>query len=203
TVGACGDVTRNVTGCPLAGVDAEEIVDASPLTLAATRLLQGNDEYFNFPRKYKISITGCRSWCNYPEINDIGMTAVRRGSEVGFSLRVGGGLSTEPHLAVKLPAFVRWEQTVPVVKGISDIFRDADVLRESREKARLKYLFMDFGWTAESFLEELERKIGYSLDAEVPEVLPDDVYRDHVGIHRQKQEGYSYLGASVTRGRIT
>jgi len=31
TLGACGDVTRNVTGCPVAGVDADEIVDASPL----------------------------------------------------------------------------------------------------------------------------------------------------------------------------
>ncbi len=104
SMGACGDVVRNVTGCPLAGVDAEEIVDASPLVRAATEILNGSPEFYNLPRKFKISITGCRSWCTYPEINDIGLTARRHpaSDEIGFSVRVGGGLSTEPHLAVPL-----------------------------------------------------------------------------------------------------
>jgi len=78
TMGACGDVTRNVTGCPLAGVDADELVDASPLVLEATRLLNGNPAFYNLPRKFKVSIAGCRAWCAYPEINDIGLTAVLR-----------------------------------------------------------------------------------------------------------------------------
>ena len=109
TLGACGDVTRNITGCPLAGVDADEICDASPLVLEANRFVSGNADFYNLPRKFKVSITGCRVWCSYPEINDIGLTAVRRGSEVGFSLRVGGGLSTDPHLGVRLNAFVGWD----------------------------------------------------------------------------------------------
>ena len=66
TTGACGDVVRNVTGCPVAGVDADEIVDASPLVLEASQLLAGNAEFYNLPRKFKISITGCHSWCSYP-----------------------------------------------------------------------------------------------------------------------------------------
>ena len=78
TMGACGDVTRNVTGCPVAGVDADEICDASPLALAATRMLAGNPDFYNLPRKFKISITGCRVWCAYPEINDVGLTAITR-----------------------------------------------------------------------------------------------------------------------------
>ncbi len=41
TTGACGDVVRNVTGCPVAGVDAEEIVDASPLVLEAVQVVGG------------------------------------------------------------------------------------------------------------------------------------------------------------------
>src|SRR3989449_10844943 len=76
TLGTCGDVTRNVTGCPLAGVDVDEIVDASPLVHAATRMLNGNPTFYNLPRKYKVSITGCRAWCSYPEINDVGLTAL-------------------------------------------------------------------------------------------------------------------------------
>src|SRR6266436_10259873 len=205
TLGSCGDTTRNLTGCAVAGVDGDEIVDASPLVLAANRLLNGNPEFYNLPRKYKISITGCRAWCSYPEINDVGMTAIRHPEtgDVGFSVRVGGGLSTDPHLAVRLNAFVHWNQVLPVVKGISEIFRDSDVLRQNREKARLKFLFLAHGWTAERFQEELERRIGFQLDPAVHEDPPDDVYRDHVGIHDQKQAGYCHVGLPVLRGRLT
>ena len=205
TMGTCGDVTRNVTGCPVAGVDADELVDASPLVQATTRMLNGNPDFYNLPRKYKITLTGCRAWCSYPEINDIGMTAVRHpaSGEIGFSVRVGGGLSTNPHLAVRLGAFVRWNQVLPVVHGISEIFRDSDVLRQDREKARLKFLFLQHGWTAERFQEELGRRLGFSLDPAVAEEPPEDVYRDHVGIHAQKQDGYVYAGVAVLRGRLT
>ncbi len=203
TIGACGDVTRNLVGCPLAGVDREEICDASPLLLQANRMLEGNDEFSNLPRKYKIGITGCRLWCSYPEINDIGLTAITHPAtgEVGYSARVGGGLSTHPHFGVRLPAFVRPSQALAVVRGITEIFRDSPGLRENREKARLKFLFVSQGWTAERFLEELHRRIGFALDPDVPETPPYDVYRDHVGIHPQKQDGLSYAGFSILRGR--
>lgn len=207
TTGACGDVTRNVTGCPVAGVDAHEIIDASPLVLEASRLLAGNADFYNLPRKFKISIAGCRSWCSYPEINDIGLTAITRKiggrDEIGFSLRVAGGLSTEPYLGARLNAFVRHDQVVPVIKGIAELFRDSEVLREHRERARLKFLFLRHGWTAERFLEELHDRIGFRLDPAAEEHPPEDVYRDHVGIHPQKQPGLSYVGSVVLRGRIT
>jgi sulfite reductase (ferredoxin) len=207
TTSACGDVTRNVTGCPVAGVDADEIVDASPLALEASQMLAGNGDFYNLPRKFKISIAGCRVWCPYPEINDVGLTAltrvVRGTPEVGFSLRVAGGLSTEPYLATRLNAFVRRNQVLPAIKGIAELFRDSEVLREHRERARLKFLFLRHGWTAESFLEELERRIGFKFDEAAEESAPADVYRDHVGIHPQKQAGLCYLGAAVLRGRIT
>jgi sulfite reductase (ferredoxin) len=207
TTGACGDVTRNITGCPLAGVDAHEICDASPLALAATDMLVGNPDFYNLPRKFKISISGCRVWCAYPEINDIGLTAVTRTlngkPEIGFSLRVGGGLSAEPHLATRLNAFVGWNQVPQVIKGIAELFRDSDQLREHRERARLKFLFLKHGWTADDFQRELEQRIGFQLDPAVAEQAPDDVYRDHIGIHPQKQSGYVYVGATVLRGRIS
>jgi len=207
TTGACGDVTRNVTGCPVAGFDADEICDASPLAIEVSRLLAGNAEFYNLPRKFKISITGCRVWCPYPEINDAGLTANTRivggKPEVGFSLRVAGGLSTEPYLGARLNAFVRWSQVLPVIRGIAELFRDSDVLREHRERARLKFLFLRHGWTAETFLKDLERRIGFQLDPAEPEQAPADVYRDHIGIHAQRQAGYCYVGASVLGGRIT
>jgi len=207
TTGACGDVARNITGCPLAGFDAHEYCDASPLALELNGQLGGNSEFYNLPRKFKVSITGCRSWCTYPEINDVGLTAVMRkrlhGDEVGFSVRVAGGLSTDPHLGVRLNAFVRWEQAVPVVRGVAELFRESEVLRQNRERARLKFLFLQHGWTADSFLAALQDRLGFALDPAEPEELPPDIHRDHVGINAQKQQGLSYVGANVLRGRIT
>jgi sulfite reductase (ferredoxin) len=207
TMGACGDVTRNITGCPVAGVAADEICDASPLALEADRMLAGNAEFYNLPRKFKISITGCRVWCPYPEINDVGLTAVERRSsgksEIGFALRVGGGLSTEPYLSTPLNAFVLWDQVLPAIKGIAELFRDSDQLREHRERARLKFLFLKHGWTPQDFQAELERRIGFQFDPAEPQQAPDDIYRDHIGIQPQKQPGYCYVGATVLRGRIT
>ena len=42
------------------------------------QLLAGNAEFYNLPRKFKVSLTGCRDWCSYPEINDVGLTAITR-----------------------------------------------------------------------------------------------------------------------------
>jgi sulfite reductase (ferredoxin) len=207
TLGACGDVVRNITGCPVAGFDADEICDPSPLALEASRLLAGNAEFYNLPRKFKVSLTGCRAWCSYPEINDVGMTAITRNAhgqtETGFSLRVGGGLSADPHLAVRLNAFVRWNQVVDVIRGVAELFRATTSLREHRERARLKFLFLREGWTAEVFQRELERILGFRFDPAEPEQAPHDVYRDHVGIHPQKQESFYFVGAAVLRGRVS
>ncbi len=233
--GACGDVVRNVTGCPLAGIDGHELLDASPLAVEVAHHLTANPAFYNLPRKFKISVTGCPLWCSYPEINDVALTAIKRtvdgAEEVGYTLRVGGGLSAEPHLAVRIPAFIRQDQALAVVHATAEIFREQQELRENRTRARLKYLFMRHGWTAESFLAALEEKLGYPLDpaktapqapgaplftplangrvdtlqsATLPEEnIPDDVYRDHIGITRQRQPELSAVGASVLRGRLS
>lgn len=202
-IGACGDVVRNVTGCPLAGIAHDEIIDASPLAKEIAALLMGNPEFFNLPRKFKIAITGCPSWCSHPEINDVALTAVEHNGQVGFSLRVGGGLSKEPHLAVKLDAFVLPEQAYRVARAVCEIFRDQQGLRENRTRARMKYLFLKEGWTAESFLAELQSRLDFKLAPAVPENVPDDIFRDHTGIHPQRQAGLSTVGASVLRGRLS
>jgi len=202
TMGSCGDDTRNVTGCPLAGLDGHELIDASPLAFQATQQLVGNAEFYNLPRKFKISISGCGVWCAYPEINDVAITAVRRNGQTGFSLRVGGGLSNEPHLAVRIPVFLRWHEVIPVIRAVAEIFREADVLREHRDKARLKHLFLRHGWTAAAFLESIEQLLGFPLERADEESAPAGVFRDHVGVHPQKQAGYAYAGVSVLRGRL-
>jgi sulfite reductase (ferredoxin) len=201
--GACGDVVRNVTGCPLAGIAADEILDASPIAVEVAHLLTANPDFYNLPRKFKISATGCPSWCTYPEINDVGLTPVKHNGEVGYSLRVGGGLSKEPHLAVRLDAFILPDQAVRVVRAVAEIFRDQQGLRQNRDRARMKYLFLKEGWTTDRFLSELQSRLDFTLLPGVPEAVPDDILRDHTGIHPQRQPGLSYVGASVLRGRLT
>lgn len=204
--GACGDVVRNVTGCPLAGLDHEELLDASPLAVQIAEELTANPAFVNLPRKFKISVTGCPIWCSYPEINDVGLTALRRVKdgveEIGYSLRVGGGLSTEPHMAVRLNAFVPQDKALATVTAVCEIFREQQELRENRTRARLKYLFMRHGWTAEQMLAAVEEKLGYRFDPCEEGPIADDLYRDHVGVRRQKQAGLSTVGATVLLGRL-
>ena len=166
--GACGDVVRNVTGCPLAGLDHHELLDGSPLALELAQHLTANPQFYNLPRKFKICVTGCPLWCSYPEINDVALTAIKREvdglEEVGYTLRVGGGLSTEPHMAVRIPAFIKQAEALDVVTAVAEIFREQSELRENRTRARIKYLFMRHGWTAETMLEAIELKLGRKLD---------------------------------------
>ncbi len=205
--GACGDVVRNVTGCPLAGLDRHELIDASPLAKEIAEKLTANPEFYNLPRKFKISVTGCPVWCSYPEINDVALTALKRvkdgAEEIGYSLRVGGGLSTEPHLAVRLNAFIPQDKAYDTVKAICEIYREQDELRVSRTHARIKYLFMKHGWTAESMLAAIEAKLGYAFDPAEEGPVAEDVYRDHVGVHPQKQPGLSSIGVTVINGRLS
>jgi sulfite reductase (ferredoxin) len=212
--GACGDVLRNVTGCPLAGLlphgpAGHELVDASPLALEVARGLTANPEFYNLPRKFKVTVTGCPLWCSYPEINCVALTAIRREvnglEEIGYTLRVGGGLSTEPHIGVRIPAFIPQEKAYAAVEAVLLIFKEQTELRENRTRARIKYLFMRHGWTAETMLEAIEAKLGYKLDPSPvsEDVVPDDVYRDHIGVTPQIQPGLSAVGASVMGGRLT
>ncbi|HEX9199304.1 MAG TPA: nitrite/sulfite reductase [Acidobacteriaceae bacterium] len=207
--GACGDVLRNVTGCPIAGLDGHELIDASPLAVEVAHKLTANPEFYNLPRKFKVTITGCPLWCSYPEINDVALTAIKREvnglEEIGYTLRVGGGLSTEPHIGVRIPAFIPQDKAFAVVEAVMRIFKEQVELRENRTRARIKYLFMRHGWTAETMLEAIEAKLGTKLDPSPvsEDAVPDDVYRDHVGVTPQRQQGLSAVGASVMGGRLS
>ncbi len=208
--GACGDVVRNVTGCPLAGLDHTELLDGSPLAREIAHYLTANPEFYNLPRKFKITVSGCPIWCSFPEINDVALTAIKRvvdgKEEVGYTLRVGGGLSTEPHIAERIPAFIPQDKALEVVTAVVRIFSasSASPVRENRTRARIKYLFMRHGWTAESFLVALEEKLGYKLDpSPADDHPPADIYRDHVGVTQQRQPGLSAVGASVLNGRLS
>lgn len=200
--GTSGDALRGITGCPLAGMLPGEILNTSPLISSIARELTANPAFYNLPRKIKVSVTACPSWCSHPQFNDLALTAVLRGAEPGFSLRVGGGLAREPHPAVRLNAFVRPSQALDVVRSVMELFRRQDSLRQKREQARLKHLFLKQGWTPKQFLDEIESILGYPLSPAVPEHIPH-TSRDHLGIHPQQQTGLDFLGVTIPAGELT
>ncbi len=205
TLGACGDIMRNIVGCPLAGVDAQEYFDASPVLKEANAYFLGNREFANLPRKYKVSIAACRDQCQQPEIQCVSFVGMERqvsgASQPGFDLWVGGGLSTKPYFAQRLNVFVTPEKVVLVLKAITEIYRDASEYRQTRSHARFKFLIAD--WGIEKFRTALQAKLDFPLEesGDFPD-LPD-TYKDHVGVHEQKQPGLFYVGVPVLVGRIT
>ena len=203
TSGACGDDTRNVVGCPVSGVDPHELFDATPFTLAVSKMLTDNREFSNLPRKFKISISGCAIQCAQPDINCLGLFGVKRkDGAVGFGVMVGGGLSTAPHLAQVLPIFIPLDEkkVLEVVLGVTQIFRD-EGYRANRTRARLKFLMAD--WGPKKFTEELEKRLGTKLEPGEEWVRPKDAESDHFGVTPQKQKGLFYVGVSCLGGRIS
>ncbi|GII83445.1 sulfite reductase [Sphaerisporangium siamense] len=200
TTEACGDTPRVMIGCPLAGIDADEVLDATgPLADTVARYI-GDPLFSNLPRKFKSAMSGCPAHCTVHEINDVAFVGVENEQgEKGFDIWVGGGLSTNPMLAKRLGAFVRPEQVHEVWAGVAGIFRDYGY-RRLRHRARIKFLVSD--WGAERFREILEKEyLGYTLPDGPAPVLPRDGRRDHVGVHRQKDGNY-YVGFAPRVGRL-
>jgi sulfite reductase (ferredoxin) len=199
TTEACGDTPRNMLGCPLAGIDADEIIDAHDILREVNALAEGNKEFSNLPRKYKTAISGCPVQCTSHEINDISFVGVRNEDRVGFDLWVGGGLSTNPMFAQRLGVFVEPGEVAEVWTAVTRLFRDYGY-RKSRNRARMKFLVAD--WGPEKFREVLEKEfLGRSLP-EGPAPEPPTGERDHVGVRRQK-DGRSYVGFALKSGRTS
>jgi sulfite reductase (ferredoxin) len=201
TTEACGDTPRVILGCPLAGIDAGETIDATPQIASITHDYIGDSAFSNLPRKFKSTISGCAAQCAIHEINDIALVGVvNTAGETGYDLWVGGGLSTNPMIGKRLGAFVRPEQVPEVWAGVAGLFRDYGY-RRLRHRARIKFLVAD--WGPEKFREVLEKEyLGYALpDGPAPDA-PRGGVRDHVGVHLQRDGNY-YVGFAPTVGRLS
>ena len=201
TTEACGDTPRVILGCPLAGLDADELIDPTPEIRAIHDTYIGDPAFSNLPRKFKSSVSGCAAQCTHHEINDIAFAAVRHPDtgEIGYDLWVGGGLSTNPMIAQRLGTFVKREQVPEVWAGVTSLFRDYGY-RRLRHRARIKFLVAD--WGAEKFREVLEKEyLGYALPDGPAPVNVDSGMRDHVGVHPQ-QDGLNYVGFAPKVGRL-
>jgi sulfite reductase (ferredoxin) len=200
TLEACGDSPRGFLGSPVAGVAADEIIDGTWALEEIKRRYIGDPRFSNFPRKFKTGVTGHPDHDIAPEIQDVAFVgSVHPELGPGFDVWVGGGLSTNPHFTGKLGVWVPLEQVPDVWEGVAGIFRDYGY-RRLRSKARLKFLVAD--WGVEKFREVLENEyLGQPLVTHDSPPSPLG-YRDHIGIHEQK-DGRRYIGVAPVVGRIS
>jgi ferredoxin-nitrite reductase len=196
---ACGDGPRNVTCCPVSGIDAEEVVGALGVAEALSAHFSGRRSTANLPRKLKIAVSGCVEDCVRAEINDIALVPAEPPSGApGFNLLVGGGLSDGPRLASDLDVFVAPDEAVEVVSGVVALFAELGN-REHRGMARLKYLVEELG--PEGFRAALARRLGRALPS-AGRSLTKRWRSDHVGVHQDVRPGRVLVGLAVAAGRL-
>ncbi|MET0801194.1 MAG: nitrite/sulfite reductase [Actinomycetota bacterium] len=198
---ACGDTPRVILGCPLAGVTADELFDATPDIRAVAGRVLGDPAFSNLPRKYKTSISACAAGCTNHEINDVSLVGVvGPGDEPGYDLQVGGGLSTNPMFAQRLGAFVPRERVPEVWMGVTSLFREYGY-RRSRNHARFKFLVKDWGPAQVRGVLEKEFLDEGSLADGPPPTPSSMAAREHVGVMPQR-DGRVSVGFAPRAGRV-
>ncbi|ELP56496.1 ferredoxin--nitrite reductase [Microcystis aeruginosa TAIHU98] len=199
------DNVRNITGSPMAGLDADELIDTRELVQKVQDMItncgQGNYQFTNLPRKFNIAIEGGRDNSVHAEINDIAFVPAYKEGELGFNVVVGGFFSAKRcEAAIPMNVWVRPNQeVVDLCRGILEVYRD-NGLRANRQKSRLMWLIDE--WGIEEFRTRVANQLGYPLATAAEKDAIDWEKRDHLGVFPQKQEGLSYIGLCVPVGRL-
>ncbi|MEM6252070.1 MAG: ferredoxin--nitrite reductase [Cyanobacteria bacterium P01_D01_bin.156] len=200
------DNVRNITGSPVAGIDANELIDTRELVQAVQDMItnkgEGNYDFTNLPRKFNIALEGSTDNSVHAEINDIAFVPAYKDGNLGFNVLVGGFFSsTRCAAAIPLNAWVPAEKqaVVELCRAILTVYRD-NGSRGNRQKTRLMWLIDE--WGMEEFRAEVEKSFGKTLATAAAEDALDSNKRDHVGVFQQKQEGLNYIGLHVPVGRL-
>ncbi|XP_057966283.1 ferredoxin--nitrite reductase, chloroplastic [Malania oleifera] len=201
------DNARNPVGNPLAGIDPHEIVDTRPYTNLLSQFItansHGNPAFTNLPRKWNVCVVGSHDLFEHPHINDLAyMPAVKNG-RFGFNLLVGGFFSPKRCAeAVPLDAWVSADDVLPVCGAVLEAYRDLGT-RGNRQKTRMMWLIDELG--IEGFRSEVAKRMPQQeLERAPSEDLVQKQWdrRDYLGVHPQKQKGFSFVGLNVPVGRV-
>jgi len=194
------DNPRNITGNPLAGIDPEEIIDTrkytNDLDSYFTNNGEGNYDFSNLPRKWNVAVAGSKD--NFLLHNDLIFHPVKKGNIDGFSIWVGGVLSSVMNkYAIPLNAWIPEEDICHIAGIICKIWRNNGE-RNIRQKGRFRFYLDAIG--IEEFRKKVEKEYG-SLHKD-PGSEFNQNQRNHFGIHSQKQIGFHYAGIHVPVGRL-
>jgi sulfite reductase (ferredoxin) len=226
TLGACGDVVRNVVSCPapVAGGLREQVLSVTrrlsdhllPHTRAYHEIWLDGEQVAGgppepepiygtryLPRKFKVAFAFPDDNCCDVHSNDLGFLVVaERGRLVGFNVLVGGGLGRTHGKEDTYPrladelGFATTGEVIEVAEAVVRVQRDYGNRRDRRH-ARLKYLLDAQG--LDWFRGEVERHLGRRLAPPAPIEVSD--IEDHLGWHAQGNRR-SFLGVFIENGRI-
>ena len=142
TSGACGDITRNVVGCTLAGIGHER---------GRRRLRHGRGRARVLPRQQallepaaQVQDLDHRLPRGLRARADQRRRAVRRDRRRrharASTCASAAACRSSPHFARWLDIFVTPEEAPEIIAGVTAIFRDSEENRQKRGRARLKFL---------------------------------------------------------------
>ncbi|AWV98601.1 HEPN domain-containing protein [Arcticibacterium luteifluviistationis] len=218
---ACGNTVRNVTGSVTSGVDKAEPFDLTSHAHATFEYFLRNPICQEMGRKMKFSFSNTDEDTALAYMHDIGFIAKVKDGQRGFKVVVGGGLGAQPRMADVAYEFLPENMIIPLAESILRVF-DRHGERNSRSKARMKFLLAKIGF--EAFMELLEEERA-ALKSKVYEIntttdAPELAYKIAEGnveitdakkhenwkatnVIEQKQEGLFGVFVRVPLGNIT
>ncbi|MEI7733577.1 MAG: sulfurtransferase TusA family protein [Verrucomicrobiota bacterium] len=220
TKGGGGNTVRNITGCPHAGVCADEAFDVAPHVIALTEFMLADPQSFQLPRKYKIAFSGCGRDCSGATVNDLGFIAKVNDGIQGFAVYVGGGLGSSSRVADLLEEFVPVADAPLVAEAIKRVF-NTHGNRKDKRLARLRFLIRQLGLNAfrelySAQLQQVRREVVVlpalrplplpALDPASPAATkvtsPGFVKWLDANVKSQKQAGFHYVHIPLFLGDI-
>ncbi len=211
--GAGADNIRNLTGSPTAGIDRQELIDTRPLTRELHHYILNHRELYGLPRKFNIAFDGGGTVSVLEDTNDIGFAAVQvpagaptatnSGPEGVYFRMLLGGITGHDDFARDTGILLKPEECLAAAVAVVRVFI-AEGDRTDRKRARMKYV-LD-AWGLEKFMAAVEKEHGkpfarVPLEACAPRAPV--AKHGHIGVHAQRQEGFSYVGIAVPVGRLT
>jgi sulfite reductase beta subunit-like hemoprotein len=199
---ACGNSVRNITGCPYAGVAADEHFDITPYAEELTRFLLRHRLSGVLPRKFKIAFEGCTVDHIATGINDLAFTAaLGPGGGRGFRVTAGGGTALMCTEGAVIHEFLPTSEIFRVAEAILRVFhRYGDY--QHKQRNRMKFMIKSLGWAR--WRDEYDRELaGIRLRGEVP-TLEIDTPADEAMPSAPRSESPSTveITARVSSGKV-
>ncbi len=207
TRNACGDVTRNVVTCALAGVCEHEVTDTYAMLNAVADDPEMLDQSRNLPRKHKISVAGCGRACGLTLMNCQGWYPYKEEGKIFWKFHAGGGLGSTAFTAKAIFEKVPPELVVEVSRACCELFNRLGN-RRLRARARLKFRVHDLGAAgfAAEVLKILQEREVQGLDKIVigdHRVFIEGSYLNGQTVLPQKGSGLNVVRVIVKRGELS
>jgi sulfite reductase (NADPH) hemoprotein beta-component len=148
-----GNCIRNITSDCFAGVAADEIVDPRPYCEILRQWSTLHPEFAFLPRKFKIAVSGALEDRAAIGWHDIGLQLKKNeAGEVGFEVRVGGGMGRTPIIGTVVRDFLPWQDILLFIEAIVRVYNRYG-RRDNMYKARIKILVKAEG---QKFIDAVE-----------------------------------------------